>query len=172
MSGLAIAQGCFWSGGAYMTTMATMEPIVSPLWMVGGAGLSALFAGMVSAYLSRSVAVLAVSGASGATVHVQTYRFGGALRAPVCLETKRIVGGPKGADADERHWTFGVKESKDSGAHFYIVDRKRGVLDEDALRGICSSEYGGNALMVLAHKRQAVEMKTRWKHWEDSKHVS
>jgi hypothetical protein len=151
-----------------MTSMATMEPIVSPLWMLGGAGLSAMFAGMVSAYLSRSVAVLSVSGAGGTKLLLQTYRFGGALRAPISLRTKQIVGGPKGADGSERHWTFGVKENKDSGTSFYVVDTKKGVLDEDALRSICSSEYGGGALMVLAHKRQAVEMKTRWKHWEDS----
>jgi hypothetical protein len=169
ISGIALLQGGFWVGGAYVTATAAGEPLVSPLWMAGGAGLSALFAGMVGAYLSRSVAVLSVAGAGATKVHVQTYRFGGLLGAPVALETRHIVGGPKGADERERHWTFGVKEIKDAGATYYVVDRKRGVLDEDALSKICSTAYGGEALMVLAHKRQAVEMKTRWRQWEESK---
>lgn len=170
MSGLALAQGGFWAGGAWMAAAAD-GGVVSPAWMAGGTVLSAVFAGMVGAYLSRAVAVLAVGGGRGGAeeVRVTTYRFGGGLREAEVLATREIVGGPKGADDDERHWTFGVRERPGGPTRFYIVDRKNGVLDEEALRCICSADPGGEQLLVLAHKRRAGEMKARWRDWEESK---
>lgn len=168
MSFLALAQGGFWASTAYMSSTAA-ESLLSPIWTFGGAGLSALFAGMVSVYLRRSVAKMSVHGAGASEVLVSTYAFGGFVRAPVALETKKLVGGPKGANFDERHWTFGVKEDKDAGAAYFVVDTKRGVLDESAVAAICSTAYGGESLLVLAHRRRAGEFRERWKDWEEGK---
>lgn len=167
ISGIAVLQGGFWVSSAIWTAAYVADPVVSQAWMVGGAGLSGMFAMMVNAYLSRSVAALSIHG-SESLLMVETYRFGGMVRKAVEVPTKMIEGGPKGADEDERHWTFGVKASKDGGAFYYIVDRKKGVLDRQVLEAVCGSKFGGEKVMVLLHKRRALQMKERWKDWEET----
>jgi hypothetical protein len=165
MSSVAVAQSGFWVLAAYLSATAA-EPLISPIVTLGGAGLSALFAGMVNAYLSRSVARISVQGAGAVKLQVTSYHFGGMLRAPRAIETKFVVGGPKGDDDGERYWTFGVTNASGVGTYYYIVDRKKGVVDASAVRALCSTPPGGSALMILAHKRRAIEMKTRWHNWE------
>lgn len=167
ISGIAVLQGGFWVSSAIWTAAYVADPVVSQAWMVGGASLSGMFAMMVNAYLSRSVASLSIHG-SESLLMVETYRFGGMVRKAVEVPTKMIEGGPKGADDGERHWTFGVKANKDGGAFYYIVDRKKGVLDRHVLEAVCGSKFGGEKVMVLLHKRRALQMKDRWKDWEET----
>lgn len=170
VSTLAVGQGVFWLAASYLSGIST-EPLLSPLWTFGGAGLSFMFGGMVHLYLSRLVAVISVDESDGTRLGVTTYSFGGYLRTPRIVKTSHIVGGPKRDASDERYWTFGVQPDPNKRAYYYILDKKRGVLDEEAIRAICSTPRGGSLLMILAHKRQANEMRSRWRDWQRKKGV-
>lgn len=150
-------------------SMTSVEPLILPIWTVGGAGLSVLFVGMVNMYLKRLVASLSVEQGDGSLLRVVTHSFWGALRAPVEIETRYIVGGPKKDAKEERYWTFGVQPESASTVFYYIVDMKYGVLDQEAVSAICSSPRGGSLLLILAHRRQAEEMRARWQEWQRSK---
>jgi hypothetical protein len=168
MSAIATLQSGFWMFSTYVSTQIP-EPIISPYMLVGGTLISFVFAGMVNFHLSRSVAKLAVLGVSGTKISVTTYSFGGFLRKPLVADVAALVGGPKGASEKERQWTFGIQPTENGSVRYYVVDSKAGVLDEDAVRAICSTPRGGSLLTILAYKRQAGEMRTRWHDWQDRK---
>jgi hypothetical protein len=168
ISTVAVVQSGFWISATYLTAFGS-APALSPLVTAGGAVLSFVFVGMVQTYLSRSVAKMSVLGVAGTKISVVTYSFGGLLRAPKVIDVAHLVGGPKRDDEKERHWTFGVQPSVTGSTYYYIIDRKAGVIDTDAVRAICSTPRGGSKLMALAYKRQANEMKNRWHDWEQRK---
>jgi hypothetical protein len=168
ISAVAVLQSGFWLSATYITAFGS-DPVLSPLITAGGTALSFVFVGMVHAYLSRSVARISVLGVAGTKLAVTAYSFGGSLRAPDVVEVSHLVGGPKKDDEKERHWTFGVQPRADGSTYYYVVDRKQGVLDDEAVRAICSTPRGGSKLMILAYKRQAGEMKNRWNDWEQRK---
>ncbi len=165
MSGLAGAQASFWAYTAYLTSQAP-EPLLTPIWTVGGLGLSVAFAAMVKAYLKRSVAEISIVHGASERVRVITSAVGGRLSDPVLLDPAKITGGPHKDSAKERYWTFAiVPEGKHSKFH-YIVDTYRGVEDKAALAALAR---GGEHFLALAHKRRAAEMKKRWSTWEREK---
>jgi hypothetical protein len=168
ISTVAVVQSGFWISATYLTAFAS-APALSPLLTAGGAALSFVFVGMVHTYLSRSVARMSVLGVAGTKLSVTTYSFGGLLSAPKVIDAAHLIGGPKRDDEKERHWTFGVQSNASGSTYYYIIDRKAGILDIDAVRAICSTPRGGSNLMVLAYKRQANEMKHRWHDWEQRK---
>lgn len=168
ISAIAIVQTGFWASTAYAAT-GIVDPLISPLWATGGVGLSLVFVAMVHAYLRRSVAALSVIGTNAAEVRVRTRGFGGYMRSAETIQTKNLVGGPHGDNSKERYWTFAEKRTTDDRPFFFIVDTKHGMLDQAAVAAICSTQEGGSKLMVLAHKRQATEMRRRWNDWEKAK---
>lgn len=168
VSALAGTQAGFWAYSAYLSQQVA-EPLLGVQWTVAGLGLSAAFAGMIHAYLKRSVTEVALVGRNLTALRVTTHAFGGGTSTPVEISVENIVPGAKKDDPSERYWSFGAKRQNKTSAFYYIIDTKKGVQDPEALGAIAR---GGQHLMVLTHQRRADEMRKRWKNWEENKQSS
>ncbi|KAI0565350.1 hypothetical protein FGB62_19g139 [Gracilaria domingensis] len=162
MTVLAIGQAGFWGTATTLAQQAS-EPLISSGWGIAGFGLSAAFAAMVSAYLRRNVAEVALL--NGACIRVTAHSFGGMLSDPVVVKPNQLIAGPHRDSVKERYWTFGVSSTKSRRPFYYFVDTKNGVLDAPAMAALVN---GGEHLLAFSHKRDANIMRTRWHQWEQA----
>lgn len=142
--------------------------LISPVWTVGGLGLSLLFSWMVTAYLRRMVAYVDLLNVTEPMIRVTPHSILGRLGKPVDIQARALIPGPTHADKDgNRHWTFGIRPNpKSKMVFYYIVDMRRGVVDRDALASIVD---GPDNFVAWSYKRDAGNMKQRWKHWKNGR---
>lgn len=162
MTLLATGQAGFWASTAYLAHQIP-EPLIGPVWTYAGFGLSAAFAALVATYLRRSVAEMALIEASGPALRVTPHGIGGMLGSPVVIPATELVSGPGGDDPKQRYWTFARRA--EGIKLYYIVDVKKGVQDEDAVKAVVK---GGEHLLAFSHRRDAAVMKERWRQWKDA----
>lgn len=148
------------------TASAAGTLLISPVWTIGGLGLSLLFSWMVTAYLRRMVAYIDLLNLTEPVIRVTPHSVLGRLGKAVDIHARDLIQGPMHKDKDgNRHWTFGIRKNpKSKMVFYYIVDMKRGVVDRDALASIVD---GPDNFVAWSYKRDAGNMKQRWKHWKN-----
>lgn len=169
---LAGGQAAFWTYAATLSTQlptTTSEQILlSPIWTVGGFGLSALFAWMVTAYMRRLVAHIDLMvNKTGPVIRITPHGPLGRLGNPVTVCAKQVVAGPSKDKSDIRHWTFGVIALNKKRPFYYILDMKKDVDSIKDFEGLRSIVNGGDVFMNWSQKRDARFMKQRWREWKN-----
>lgn len=155
---LAGSQTVFWGCATSLSTQAS-EPLLGTAWTVGGLGLSALFAFMVSAYLRRLVAHIHLL--NGPIIRVTPHGIAGTLGGPVDLPARYIIPGSTCNNTKASYWNFGARQ--DNGRTiYYVVDMREGVKD---LSGLVAIVRGDKHVIAWSLKRDAELMKRRWQEW-------
>lgn len=162
LTALAAGQATFWGITSTLTSQIA-EPLFSPVYTYAGFALSAAFVALISSYLRRSVAHVAL--VDGPCLVVTPHAVAGLRASPVLVPAAHLVAGVRKDDAGERYWTLGVKTSEQKRPFYYIIDTNHGVVDR---RALAAAVRGGHHLLAFSHKRDAEMMKQRWQIWKDN----